>query len=94
MKCKLNYKFGILLVICVLLLLIVIKKGKINEKFNIFANDNNIKTKLIEHDTILSNQEKQDHLLQIQEEQKESVNETKNMIYQLRQRFLLLKQLF
>ena len=92
MKCNLNYKLGILLVISVLLLVIVIKKGKIAEKFSLFREDARVKAQILEHDTMMRNQQQQDFLLAREEERKEKINQNKDLIYQLRERFLLLKQ--
>ena len=55
MNCNLNYKLGILLVISVLLLVIVIKKGKIAEKFSLFREDARVKAQILEHDTMMRN---------------------------------------
>ena len=93
MKCNLNYKLGILLVISILLLVIVVKKGKIAEKFSLFREDSHVKAQILEHDTIMRNQQQQDLLLAREEERKEKINENRNLIYELRQRFLLLKQM-
>lgn len=93
MKCNLNYKLGILLVIALLLLVIFIKKGKIAEKFSLFREDSNVKAQILEHDTMLRTQQNQEYLLERQEKRKEQINENRDLIYELRQRFLLLKQL-
>ena len=70
----------------------MIKQSKIQEKFKLFSNDNHIKTQLNNYDTMMANQEKQEQLLKIHEDQKKQVTDNNNMIYQLRQKFLLLKQ--
>lgn len=93
MKCKLNYKLGILLVITILLVVIMIKKSKTQEKFNLFRNDPAIKIQIANHDTLMETQQKQERILQTGEDQRNQVNELNNIINQLRQRFLLLKQL-
>lgn len=94
MNCKLNYKIGIVLVVLILVLVITIKKQKVSEKFNLFRNDDYIRSQLANHEILLKQQRRNQHMSEMEENQQNTVNENKDIIYNLRQRFLLLQQLF
>lgn len=94
MKCKkLNFKLGILLVIVLIVILIVIKLTKINEKFNLFSNDSYVESEITNYDNQLRDQQRKQRILQSEKDKENKVNSLKDVIYSLRQRFLLAKQM-
>ena len=95
MKCKkINSKLLIGLLAFFLSFVITMNYRKINEKFNIFKNDPSVKYEMNKHNLLIKNKQKQENQALLEIEKQTKVNGVKDTIYALRQRILLLKQLF
>lgn len=95
MKCKkINVKLLIGLLVLLGVIVITINYRKINETFNIFKDDSSVKNEMDKHNLFIKNKQQQENQTLLELEKQNKVNSTKDTIYELRQRILLLKQLF
>ena len=95
MKCKkINAKLLIGLLVLLGVIVVTINYRKINEKFNIFEDDPSLKNEMDKHNLLIKNKQKQENQALLEMEKQNKVNGVKDTIYALRQRILLLKQLF